>query len=324
VTIDVHVHLVGISPAHGCFLNPKASSFVLRHLQRAALRVFAPSRTRFDRRARKGILRMVRACSLDYVGLLALDGAYDGGGHLDRDATSVYVGNDYLFQVSTDSPKYLPIPSVNPQRHDALDELERVVERGAAAIKTLPNAQNFDPADPRFRPFWQRMVDLGIPLLSHTGIEFTLPQHETCYGEPERLRPALDQGVVVIAAHCGTAGGRGLTGHLDQWLAMLEEYPNLYGDLSALVSPARIPFVRRVLEHPLARERVVLGSDYPVPVTPLLLARSLGPRKAARLQLIRNPLQRNLEALRALGMDRSIEARPTKILRMSEPAAGEA
>jgi uncharacterized protein len=317
--IDVHVHLVGISPANGCFLGWKGAHRAFRGLQRRLLRTLGTSRTNYDRSWRRKLRRLVEESGLDHVGLLSLDGVYDENGFLDKMATSLYVSNDYLFKVAADSPKYLPIPSVNPARRDSLDELERVADLGAVAIKVLPNAQNFDPADERFLPFWRRMNELGLPLLAHTGIEFTLPQHRVAFGEPDRLRPALDEGLTVIAAHCGTAGGRRLTGHLHQWLAMLEEYPNLYGDLSAMVSPARLPFVARILDHPIARERVLLGSDYPVPITPLLLPRKLGPARAIRLQRIPNPLRRNLEALRALGMPREAEARASVVLRMPRP-----
>ena len=323
VIIDAHVHLVGISPTNGCFLSTKASRRFFRRFQHHALRLAGTNRAGFDRLARSRLQRRVDASGVNAVGLLALDGAYDANGVRDERATSLYVSNDYLFEVARDSPKYLPIPSVNPARRDALDELDRVAELGAVAIKVLPNTQNFDPASRVFLPFWQRMVHHRLPLLAHTGIEFTLPQHETVYGAPERLRPALDEGLTVLAAHCGTAGGRGLTEHLGQWLALLGEYPNLYGDLAALVSPARMPFLSRILSDPLARQRVVLGSDYPVPVTPILALRTLGLRRAWGLQRISNPIRRNLLALRAMGMDEEIERRASRVLRMPASTAGE-
>jgi uncharacterized protein len=318
VIIDVHVHLVGISPTNGCFLSTKGSRRFFRGLQKYALRLAHLDRAGFDRLARRRLHRRVTASGVDAVGLLALDGAYDTSGVMDQRATGLYVSNDYLFEVAGDSPRYLPIASVNPARRDAADELERVAALGAVAIKVLPNTQNFDPASRAFVPFWQRMAALRLPLLAHTGIEFTLPEHETVYGAPERLRPALDQGLTIIAAHCGTAGGRGLTEHLGQWLALLAEYPNLYGDLAALVSPARLPFLSRVLSDPLARQRLVLGSDYPVPVTPILASRALGLRTAWRLQRVRNPIRRNLLALRAMGMDSETETQAARLLRLPE------
>lgn len=288
----------------------------MRRVERAALRLFARDRQAFDRRAHERLLRWVDDASVDAVGLLALDGAYDNRGLPDERRTSLLVSNDYLFRVTGASSRLLPIPSINPQRRDALDELERVAELGAVAIKTLPNAQHFDPDDRRYEPFWRRMADLGLPLLAHTGTEFTLPVHDRSFGDPHRLRRALGEGATVIAAHCGTGGGRQLVEHFQNWLRMLGQYPRLYGDASALASPGRLPFLLQVLRHQIARERLVLGSDYPVPVTPLLLAPKIGAREAVRLQRIRNPITRNLETLRAAGMPVEAERRASSILRL--------
>jgi len=321
VTVDVHVHLAGISPDNGCFLNPRAAGPVLGSTERLALRLFARDRAEFDRRARRRLKKLVDGSGLDAIGLLALDGVYDAKGVLDDRRTGLLVSNDYLFEVASDSPKYLPIPSINPQRRDALEELERVSELGAVAIKTLPNAQNFDPDSKQYLPFWRRMAELDLPLLAHTGTEFTLPEHEKSYGDPHRLRRALGEGVTVIAAHCGTGGGRLLVEHFQHWLTMLGQYPRLFGDASALASPGRLPFLGQVLRHQVARERLVLGSDYPVPVTPILLAPRLGMRDALRLQRISNPIRRNLETLRAAGMPEAVKRRAGIILRLPERTA---
>ncbi len=322
MVIDVHVHLVAISRTSGCLLNPRAAGPLMNVAERLALRAFARDTADFDRRARAYLHTLVEGSGVDAVGLLALDGVYDEQGRLDERHTSVLISNDYLFEVAGDSNRFLPIPSINPQRRDALDELERVSEMGAVAIKTLPNAQRFDPDDRRYEPFWRRMADLDLPLLAHTGSEFTLPQLQKSYGDPFRLRRALGEGATVIAAHCGTGGGRFLTEHFRHWLRMLGQFPRLYGDASALVSPGRLPFLRQVLSHQIARERLVLGSDYPVPVTPALLTRTLGLRDALRLQRIGNPLRRNLETLRAAGMPAAVETRAGRILRLTQPIAG--
>ena len=41
-------------------------------------------------------------------------------------------------------------------------------------MKCLPNCQNIDCADARYRPFWEKMAVLGLPLLAHTGGEHTV------------------------------------------------------------------------------------------------------------------------------------------------------
>jgi len=206
---------------------------------------------------------------------------------------------------------------VNPQRKDALDELERVHALGTVALKTVPNSQAFDPSDARYKPFWQRMADLDLPLLSHTSFEHTIRAYDQRFGRPERLRPALDCGVTVIAAHCAAAGVVHLHEDMGTWVAMLEEYPNLYGDISSMVSPARFPYIRRILDSDSARQRALLGSDFPVPIWPALLLPWLGISKVRELARIRNPLQRNLAAFRAMGVDDGILGRAAQVLRLS-------
>ena len=60
-------------------------------------------------------------------------------------------------------------------RRDAVAELERVARDGAVLIKWLPITQDIDPSDARCVPFYEALAHLGIPLLSHTGWERTLP-----------------------------------------------------------------------------------------------------------------------------------------------------
>ena len=320
MTIDAHVHLIGISPENGCFLSHKHTRRGFRRLHRGLLAVAGRDRSDFDRTARRRLSQWVEEAEVDYVGLLALDGAYGSDGRLDERSSTLVVSNDYLFEVIGDSPKYLPVPSINPQRRDAMDELERVAEMGAVAIKTLANTQNFDPALPRFVPFWRRMAELRIPLLAHTAFEFSLPEHHTSFGDPERLRPALEEGLTVIAAHCAAGGLRHPTEYVRRWFKLLEEYPRLYGDISSLANVVRSPYAPMVLRHPLARERILLGSDYPIPVHPLAFALKIGLKRAWRLQRIRNPIQRNLLTFRALGVDRTTEARAAEVFKMQRPS----
>jgi hypothetical protein len=317
---DIHGHLVGMRQENGCYLHPRMLGGFMYWFLVRALGLGGVERERLDQAYREQLLRFVEESELERVALLPLDGVYDQRGDLDRDRTNVLVGNDYCLEVCRLSPKLVPACSINPQRRDALDELERVSALGAAALKVVPNSQAFDPGDPRYRPFWKRVADLGLPLLSHASFEHTIPVYDQSFGRPERLRPALECGVTVIAAHCATAGVTHLHEDYPTWLAMLKEFPNLYGDISSMASPARFPYIRRVTSHELARERILLGSDYPVLVLPLLFLPRLGFSRVRQLGRIRNPLQRNLSIFRALGVGEDILRRASRLLRLP-PAA---
>src|SRR5204863_7163227 len=79
------------------------------------------------------------------------------------------------------------------------------------------------------------------------------------------LRLPLECGVTVIAAHCATRSGLGDPDYFGGFCAMLEQFPRLYGDTSALVSLNRCRHLTDCLRPGLAG-RVVHGSDFPVPV----------------------------------------------------------
>jgi predicted TIM-barrel fold metal-dependent hydrolase len=314
--IDTHVHLIGLREDNGCYLSDKMSGGFVYHLLSYVLGLSGVGPEELDDAFREQMVAWVDESDLDGAGLLALDGVYDENGELDRDRTHVVVGNDYCLEVARDSDKLFPICSVNPQRKDAVEELERVVEAGAVAIKTLPNSQNFDPGSPDYQPFWERMVQLGVPLLTHTSFEHTIPVYEQEYGRPERLVPVLQEGVTVIAAHCASAGVAHIHEDFDTWQGMLREYPNLYGDISAMASMARFPYISKVLDDPVARERALLGSDFPIPVSPWLFSTTVGIKKAMELSKLENPLQKNLDTFRELGVDSGILRRAGRVLRL--------
>lgn len=315
--IDTHVHLIGMREENGCYVSKRMSTGIAYMLLSRVLGLRGVDRAEIDEAYRDKLLGWSAASELDAVGLLAFDAVYTEDGAFDRGRTQFYVGNDYCLKIAAMSDKLLPICSVNPQRKDAIEELERVVERGAVAIKTLPNSMGFDPANPAYEPFWQRMAALDIPLLSHTSFEHTIPVLSQHYGRPERLRPALEAGVTVIAAHCASAGvAHPFHEDFGTWLKMLREFPNLYGDISAMASMARFPYIKKVLKDEVARERAMLGSDFPIPISPWVFTRELGLAEVGRLGKIDNPLQKNLATFRALGVPSAIFERAAQVLKL--------
>ena len=317
--IDVHVHLVGLNPDNGCYVRSNISSGLIYHLFSWELGLTGVDRSNLDEAYRDQLVVWAEDSELDGVGIMAFDAVYDDLGYYDRERTSYYVSNEFCFEVCEYSEKLFPIASVNPDRRDALDELQKVSERGAVALKLLPNSQGVDPGDRRHEKFWRRVADLGLPLISHTSFEHTVPAINQEFGKPERLVPVLEQGVTVIAAHCAGSGvAHPFEEDFDTWLSMLDDHPNLFGDISAMASVSRFPYIFRVLEEEIARNRVVLGSDFPVPVAPMVFTPQLGWSKAREIAQISNPLQQNLEVFRALGVDDGILHRGAELLRLPE------
>jgi predicted TIM-barrel fold metal-dependent hydrolase len=205
-----------------------------------------------------------------------MDGIYDAKGYLDLEATKNYVSNEAVLALRQDSSKVLFGASVNPKRRDWKDELERCIAEGAVLLKWLPNVMGFDPADPNIAAFYARLVEVGMPLLSHVGFEYSLPVVNESFSELERMVPALEAGVTVIAAHCG--GGRILIDSDAMYLKLVEmvrRYPNLYLDVSAMASLHRKQRFLRVINDDVVKDRLLYGTDFPIPVHPWAFKRWL-------------------------------------------------
>jgi hypothetical protein len=269
-----------------------------------------------DRAYAEQMARWVReSCAVDRAVAFAMDGVYDEAGNLDLGRTAHMVGNDYLFDVCREHPELLPGASVNPARRDALEEIDRVADRGAVLVKLLPNSQDFDPAERRHRPFFRRCADLGMPIVCHTGFEHTIPVTRQEYGDPRRLAPALEEGATVIAAHSGSSGVFHAVEYVDHFVEMLERYPNLYGDTAAFATPVRRRYLLRFLERPDLLERLLHGSDFPIPVPPWTFADLVGPARTWDLWREKNPFARDAAVKRALGVPDSVFTRAARLLR---------
>jgi predicted TIM-barrel fold metal-dependent hydrolase len=318
--IDMHVHMVGNGVAgSGGWLRLKGwhrwlAGFMLRQLGVPASALEGDLEAIYAAHLGK----LVRESSMDAVVLLAHERVHDPDGTPREDLGSMFVPNDVVLGLAKQFPEFLPGVSIHPARRDALDELNRCLEAGAVLMKCLPNCQNIDFSDKRYRPFWERMAEAGLPLLAHTGGEHTVPVINAALANPRLLRFPLECGVTVIAAHCATKSGALDRDHFDVWVAMLREFPNLYGDISAMVSLNRCGHLRDCL-RPEVAPRILHGSDFPVPVLGhrMWLQRWIDRATFKRCQSIANPLERDWEFKRALGFGDEIATRVTGLLRQS-------
>ena len=265
--MDVHVHIVGNgSGGTGCWLRVSGwhrlfAALMLRHI---GLPLGALSGD-LDRLYVERLLELVRGSSLGAAVILAQDLVYDEQGRPIEGAGFFYVPNEYVLKLARAHPEFVPAVSIHPARPDALEELERCLAGGAALMKCLPNCQNINCNDRRFTRFWERMAQAGLPLLAHTGGEHTLPIVRPEYADPRILALPLECGVKVIAAHCATKSGLVDPEYFHIFVGMTRRFENLYGDISAFTAPIRGRHVPECLRPPLL-ERLVHGSDFPVPV----------------------------------------------------------
>jgi predicted TIM-barrel fold metal-dependent hydrolase len=316
--MDVHVHAIGLGQdGDGTSVNPKKLS--PRHpFKRFETGLYLKATgvkglAHFDQDYLDKLIARARAFPRPVkIHLLAMDQAYRADGTPDPVRTEFHVPNAYVFEVAAKDPDLIvPVVSIHPARKDAIQELEACAARGARLLKWLPNAQNIDPADPRYDAFYHRMKELGVVLLTHAGEEKAVAvKGAQALGNPLRLRRPLDLGVTVIVAHCASLGRNADLDHpgktalnFDLFLRLMADpkyQGRLYGDLSAITQINRLPApLQSLLADPEFDERLLNGSDYPLPGVNLIIwTRRLvqlkmitpGERKALNEIWRRNPL----------------------------------
>ena len=283
---DCHAHLVGTGDSgSGIWINPQMES--LLHPFQYAQRLFylnagcaheAPGRVDASYVERmQNLIDGMRPGSK--MMLLAYDYSYREDATPWPETTSFYTPNEYAGRIARSFPQYFEwTASIHPYRRDAVEALETARRNGARAVKWLPAAMGIDPASPRCDEFYAALARLDTPLLSHAGMERAVNADQQGFGNPLRLRRALERGVRVIVAHCASMGedrdlDRGANGPLvDSFslFARLMDDPRfegrVFGDLSAMTQLNRAgAALATVIERAEWHPRLLNGSDYPLP-----------------------------------------------------------
>jgi hypothetical protein len=275
--------------------------------------------TDFDARYGAWLAERVRESSLTHAVILAHEEVYREDGTKMRFGT-FHVSNSHVLDLAKQHPEFLPAVSIHPARVDACAELERSAAQGAVMVKILPPSQNIDCSLPRYRDFFKLMAQLRLPLLAHSGGEYTVPVVDKKLFSPQLFRQPLELGVAVVAAHFATRSAPAWmeTDYLPGFLEMLREYPHLYGDNSALNTPNRSHGLKTCLK-PEIMPRVVHGSDFPVPVSGFWprLRGLLKADQVAHAHSAPNLIERDYQLKKAMGFDEACFTRIWEILRVA-------
>jgi uncharacterized protein len=318
---DLHVHIAGIgSGGSGNYVSPE---FQRRYaFRRIAHWLKLPKGTTSspdcDLQIARRLLDWIDASVVDRAVLLAFDATYNENGTRDQEHTWLVTDNDFVADLASTHAKILFGASVHPYRPDALDELERLIGRGACLVKWLPGAQNIQPDDPRCLPFYDVLAHHRIPLLCHTGVEHTLNAFPDALNDPRRLVPALERGVTVIAAHCGTRIFLHEKSYLRGWREMALRYERFYGDISAFGMITRVWMLKRLLKSPELTAKLLFGSDFPTVAMPLSCLGPIGLYDALKLRNMTNPFDQSVAMMKAVGVPDAVFARAGQILRIPQ------
>lgn len=333
---DTHAHLVGTGDsASGIRLNPRMESIL--HPREYARRIFflnagctqdgGSGGQGVDAAylARMQVLIDALAPGVKLL-LFAFERSYSEKGEVLWDRTDFHVPDEYARVTAQRHPGYFEwVASIHPYRRDCVEALEAARLGGACAVKWLPSAMGMDPGSALCDRFYAAAARLDLPLISHAGLERAVSGTDAQdYGNPLRLRRALDAGVRVIVAHCASMGedrdlDRGANGPVVESFELFarlmgeaRHVGRLYGDLAAMTQTNRAATLARTLRAPEWHGRLLNGSDYPLPglmpifsVDYLVSLGLLDPSAAPVLSEIRrhNPLLFDFVLKRSLSAD---------------------
>lgn len=321
---DAHVHLVGVGDSDsGVTINARMSSLwnpgqYMRRLFYLNAGCVHEAPGSIDRAYVERMHNLVDGLRPGAKLLLfAFDRTYDDKGRALAEETAFYVPDAYARDVARANPEYFEwVASIHPYRADCVEALERARRDGARAVKWLPAAMGMDPASGRCDRFYEALARAGLPLISHCGEERAVAGADTHdFGNPLRLRRALDAGVRVVVAHCASIGtdrdlDAGPNGPAVESFALfarlMEEARyegRLFGDISAVTQLNRAGAVlAKLLERSEWHPRLLNGSDYPLPgVMPIFSVDYLVSLKLVRAEAA--PVLREIRAHNPLLFD---------------------
>ena len=303
--IDCHVHLAALPDGdNGCYISPKMLRSPLFRFLLWKHQLFPSNPREANRKYLDDLLTELRASRhVQKAVLLGMDGVYDQNGRLDQAHTDFLISNDYVLKTARAYPnEFLAGVSINPQRRDAVEEVHRCADAGASLVKVLPNAQQFDPADTRYKAFYRTLAERKLPFLSHVGYELSLIGKDQSLGDPDRLKPALDEGATVIAAHACSYGLILFEKFLPTLRDFVQRYPHFYSDISALTLPNRFRMLLHLRRYPEIHERLLFGTDYPLSVFHIAAWGRVGLGSLAKMIRTKNRFDRQVAVCRGLGL----------------------
>lgn len=145
--------------------------------------------------------------------------------------------------------------SLHPDLEDWREEIRRIRRDGLLGIKLHPDYQGFFVDEERMWPIYEALLQEGLIILFHAGVDIGLPPPVHC--TPERLARVLSRfpGGRIVAAHMG--GFR-------QWESVVRHLvgKDIYFDTSfSFAELGAAGMSRLIRDH--GPEKVLFGSDSP-------------------------------------------------------------
>jgi predicted TIM-barrel fold metal-dependent hydrolase len=211
--------------------------------------------------------------------LLPMDFYHEEHGEVSKVKTGLFCSTNSVSEISAQYPHFIAVTSIHPAKKTAIEELISANAKGIRVIKWLPNSMNIDCENPKYGPFYKKVIELNMVILVHVGHEHSVDcgYLNQELGNPLKLRYPLDMGVKIVAAHCATEGtstdydfplAKKKTDNFELFARLMddEKYKtNLYADISACIAIKRVTYLNTLLDKTEWHSRLFFGSDYPVP-----------------------------------------------------------
>ncbi|MGB5919633.1 amidohydrolase family protein [Arcobacter sp.] len=244
--------------------------------------------------------------------VLPVDAKIDTKGReISKDKTVCSSNEDVLSEYKRNPNEVIPFFSVNPNRFDALDLIDKYASQGFKGAKFLQNYWDIDINDEKYIPYFEKIKSYDLPIIIHTGSEHAV-ESNPMYEKIEVANLAINIGCKVILAHFGVNSimehnpkkvlnnfsfdNKKFGDDYFKTIAYLEEHENVYADLSAMVMNFRSKIIEDLAKNQThIHDKLLFGTDYPVPFSPMFSYHSLSFKKRRELEKVKNPLDRNVE-----------------------------
>ncbi len=282
---DVHLHNLGYD--EGNYISPESASHELAPWK--SYFTFMALRYASGMREPKGSTMEARRRIHLYAGnfpklqgwILPIHAAWGENRKCGWNQTCNYLkGHSALLTAKSfhcDASKLFPAVSVHPFDPKWEEKLTSAHAKGIRLVKWMP-PQGIPPDASTLDTFYQKLVQLKMTLIAHSGHEHAMPIENSAwedYGNPLRFRRPLQLGVNVILAHSGHNDllpdlddpNQTLVKGYELFFRLARESKNwkgkLYGDLAGVLTHYGPEFIEALLRASQEGIRLVYGSDYP-------------------------------------------------------------
>ena len=102
-----------------------------------------------------------------------------------------------------DGGRFISFGGIHPDAEDALVELDRIKAMGLHGVKLHPDFQSFFADDEKLDDIYSKIESLGLPLVLHSGYDFSSPELYHC--TPERALNVIKKHphLKLVLAHLG-------------------------------------------------------------------------------------------------------------------------